>query len=49
MAKESRLYIYPDEAGLVIYLVDIGTKESQQDNISSARSTSFTAKCSSIS
>jgi len=36
-AKESRLYLYPDEAGMMIYLLDIGTKESQRDDIASAR------------
>ncbi|WP_139457698.1 hypothetical protein [Chlorobaculum thiosulfatiphilum] len=38
-AKESRLYLYPDEAGMMIYLLNIGTKESQRDDIASARKT----------
>lgn len=36
-AKESRLYIYPDDSGMVIYLLGIGTKESQRDDIAKAR------------
>jgi len=38
-AKESRLYLYPDDAGKVIYLIDIGTKETQRSDIASARKT----------
>jgi hypothetical protein len=38
-AKENRLYLYPDEAGKVIYLLDIGTKETQRNDIASARKT----------
>ena len=38
-AKESRLYIYPDDTEKVIYLLDIGTKEIQRNDIASARKT----------
>jgi hypothetical protein len=38
-AKESRQYIYPDDENKVIYLLDIGTKETQRSDIASARKT----------
>ena len=36
-AKESRLYIYPVEARRLIYILGIGTKETQQADIRNAK------------
>jgi hypothetical protein len=36
-AKESRLYIYPDEKSEMIYILDIGTKETQRTDIPAAK------------
>ena len=36
-AKESRLYIYPCEENRMIFILDIGTKETQRTDIASAR------------
>lgn len=38
-AKESRLYIYPLEDIRMIFILDIGTKETQRTDIVSARKT----------
>ena len=38
-AKESRLYIFPHEVNKTIFILDIGTKETQRTDISSARKT----------
>lgn len=35
-AKESRLYVFPDEAKRVMYVLNIGTKEGQGDDINEA-------------
>ena len=37
-AKESRLYVYPCEESKVMYILGIGTKETQRDDIASAKS-----------
>jgi len=36
-AKESRLYVYPDEANRVTYILGIGDKDSQGDDINGAK------------
>uniref|UniRef100_Q3AR55 Addiction module toxin RelE n=1 Tax=Chlorobium chlorochromatii (strain CaD3) TaxID=340177 RepID=Q3AR55_CHLCH len=36
-AKESRLYIYPDNQHRIIYILEIGTKETQQADIAAAQ------------
>lgn len=36
-SKESRLYIYPDENTQVIFIIDIGIKETQGTDIASAK------------
>ena len=36
-AKESRLYVYPSEAEQKIYILQIGTKETQQQDIKKAK------------
>jgi len=36
-AKESRLYLHPGEDGKTIYILGIGTKETQQQDIGSAK------------
>jgi hypothetical protein len=36
-AKETRLYVYPDEEAKLIYVLGIGTKETQQNDIKSAK------------
>ncbi len=38
-AKETRLYVFPHEAGKTVFILDIGTKETQHDDIASARKT----------
>jgi hypothetical protein len=38
-AKETRLYVYPYEASRTIFIIDIGTKETQRNDIASARKT----------
>ncbi|MGA2604083.1 MAG: hypothetical protein ABSG14_07630 [Verrucomicrobiia bacterium] len=38
-AKESRLYVYPDPQTLKVYLLGIGTKETQSDDINEAKKT----------
>ncbi|MCX6179157.1 MAG: hypothetical protein NT163_07330 [Chlorobiales bacterium] len=35
-AKETRLYVFPDEGEKVIYVLGIGTKESQKSDINDA-------------
>lgn len=35
-AKESRLYVFPEEHGHVMYVLNIGTKEGQSDDINEA-------------
>ncbi|MBZ4219044.1 MAG: hypothetical protein LAC69_02465 [Chlorobium sp.] len=35
-AKETRLYVYPSEQDMVIYVLGIGTKESQKSDINEA-------------
>ena len=35
-AKESRLYVFPEEQGHVMYVLTIGTKEGQADDINEA-------------
>jgi hypothetical protein len=37
-AKETRLYVYPDEEEKTIHILSIGTKETQQNDIISAKS-----------
>jgi hypothetical protein len=37
-AKETRLYVYPDEEEKTIHILAIGTKEMQQNDIISAKS-----------
>jgi hypothetical protein len=36
-AKETRLYIYPDDKNRVIHVLGIGTKDGQQDDINEAK------------
>src|SRR5688572_16924829 len=36
-AKESRLYLYPDNDTRVMYIIDIGTKDAQQEDINKAK------------
>jgi len=36
-AKESRLYIYPDSAARIIFIVGIGTKETQRSDLAAAK------------
>lgn len=38
-AKESRLYVYPDETTKAMFILDIGTKENQQQDIITAKTT----------
>ncbi|AKJ65242.1 hypothetical protein L21SP4_02008 [Kiritimatiella glycovorans] len=38
-SKESRLYIYPDEENRIVYILRIGTKETQQNDINEAKKT----------
>jgi hypothetical protein len=38
-AKESRLYIYPDQNNHKIYILTAGTKDRQSDDIKSAKET----------
>ncbi len=35
-AKESRLYVFPEEHGHVMYVLNIGTKEGQAEDINEA-------------
>jgi hypothetical protein len=35
-AKETRLYVYPDEQDKIMYILAIGTKEGQKDDINNA-------------
>jgi putative component of toxin-antitoxin plasmid stabilization module len=36
-AKESRLYIFPDEQNRICYILNIGDKDSQQNDINEAK------------
>jgi hypothetical protein len=36
-AKESRLYVFPDQETRTMYVLGIGTKETQQDDINEAK------------
>ena len=36
-AKESRLYIYPDQSIKTLYILTIGDKDSQQDDINTSK------------
>lgn len=36
-AKESRLYVYPDEQSCSMYVLHIGTKETQHDDINASK------------
>jgi hypothetical protein len=36
-AKESRLYVYPDEKSSIVYVLAIGTKETQNKDIASSK------------
>jgi hypothetical protein len=36
-AKESRLYVYPDEQNHIMYVLTIGTKERQSEDIAEAK------------
>ena len=36
-AKETRLYVYPHDTCRIIFILDIGTKETQRNDIASAR------------
>lgn len=38
-AKESRLYLYPDNDSRIMYIISIGTKDGQQDDINKAKET----------
>jgi hypothetical protein len=35
-AKETRLYVYPDEQLAMVFVVDIGTKETQKQDIAAS-------------
>jgi hypothetical protein len=43
-AKESRLYVYPDEQKRVMYVLNIGTKEGQAGDINEAHRTARSLK-----
>lgn len=36
-AKESRLYLFPDQDNRIFYLLSVGDKDSQQDDINEAK------------
>jgi hypothetical protein len=36
-AKESRLYVYPDEDAKIMYVINVGSKEDQQSDINDAK------------
>jgi len=36
-AKESRLYVYPDEQNKLIYVLTVGDKDSQQNDINESK------------
>lgn len=36
-ARESRLYIYPDEAKRIMHILTVGDKKTQQDDINEAK------------
>jgi len=38
-AKESRLYIYPDQKNQIMYILGIGTKDHQSEDINGAKAT----------
>jgi hypothetical protein len=38
-AKESRLYVYPEPAGLKMFILGVGTKDTQQTDIALAQVT----------
>jgi len=43
-AKESRLYVYPDEQNRIMYVLNIGTKEGQAEDINEAHRTARSLK-----
>jgi hypothetical protein len=43
-AKESRLYVYPDEPRHVMYILNIGDKDSQRDDINGSKNIVGTIK-----
>jgi hypothetical protein len=43
-AKESRLYVYPDEQKRIMYVLNIGTKEGQAEDINEAHRTARSLK-----
>ena len=43
-AKESRLYVYPDEEYRVMYTLNIGDKDSQPEDINESKRTAATIK-----
>lgn len=43
-AKESRLYVYPDEQKRIMHVLNIGTKEGQTEDINEAHRTARSLK-----
>jgi len=47
-AKESRLYVFPEEETLTIYVLGIGTKETQDNDINEAKKICHSIKANNV-